>query len=85
MRRKKANVNDMFNIGVEWFDFHRCQRIDETGKVIKGTRYLLDKPMTEKQKEYLSNFKNVIVSTATYRYAPEIQYQTLIITDVCLP
>lgn len=84
MKRKKANMHDMFKMGIEWFDFCRCKRIDEAGKVIRGTRYLLDKPMTKQQEEYLNNFKNVIVGKAQYRYAPEIQYQTVILTDVCL-
>ncbi len=84
MRRKKANENDLFRMGIEWFDAHRCKRTDEAGKVIRGTRYILEKPMTEHQEEYLKQFKNVVVSTAKYRYAPEIKHQTIILTDVCL-
>ncbi len=84
MRRKKATVNDLFRMGLDWFDVRRCKRTDEAGKVIRGTRYFLDKPMTEQQEEYLKKFKNVVVGTAQYKYAPEIKYQTIILTDVCL-
>lgn len=83
MRRQKANVCDLDKIGVEWYDFHRCKRI-KGDKVLKGTRYSLVQPMTEQQEEYLSQFKNVRVGIAQYRYAPEIQHQTIILFDKCL-
>lgn len=84
MRRKKANVNDLFQMGIEWFDSQRCKRTDKTSKVITGTRFVLVKPMTDEQVFELGKFDNVIVGVAQHRHAPEIQHQTVILTDVCL-
>ena len=80
MRRKKANILDLMKLGVDYFKFERVKNSE--GK--KGTRYTLDKPLTESQSTYLSQFKNVILSSCNYRYAPEIQYQALILLDKCL-
>ena len=80
MKRKKANIFDLMKINVEYFKYERVKNSE--GK--KGTRYTLDKPLNNSQLEHLSKFKNVILSTCNYRYAPEIKYQVLIILDKCL-
>ena len=85
MRRKKANENDLLVVmGIGLVAVRRCMRTDKAGKVIRGTRYILGKPMTKQQEEYIKQFKNVVISTAQYRWAPEIKHQTIILTDVCL-
>lgn len=78
--RKKASILDLMKINVEYFKFERVKNAE--GK--KGTRYTLEKPLNESQSTYLSQFKNVILSTCSYRYAPEIKHQVLIILDKCL-
>ena len=80
MKRKKANIFDLMKINVEYFKYERVKNSE--GK--KGTRYTLEKSLTESQSTYLSQFKNVILSTCSYRYAPEIKHQVLIILDKCL-
>lgn len=80
MRRKKASILDLIRLNVEYFKFERVKNSE--GK--KGTRYTLEKPLNESQSTYLSQFKNVILSTCSYRYAPEIKHQVLIILDKCL-
>ena len=80
MRRKKASILDLIRLNVDYFKFERVKNAE--GK--RGTRYTLEKPLTDSQLEYLSQFKNVITSSCTYRYAPEIQHQVVIILDKCL-
>ena len=78
--RRKASILDLMKLGVEYFKFERVKNSE--GK--KGTRYTLEKPLTDSQHEHLSKFKNVILSSCNYRYAPEIQHQTVILLDKCL-
>ena len=80
MRRRKASILDLMKNNVEYFKFERVKNAE--GK--RGTRYTLEKPLTDSQLEYLSQFKNVILSTCNYRYAPEIEHQVVIILDKCL-
>ena len=80
MRRKKANIMDLIRVNVEYFKFERVKNAE--GK--RGTRYTLEKPLTDSQVEHLSQFKNVILSTCNYRYAPELEHQVVIILDKCL-
>ena len=80
MRRKKANILDLIKLGVDYFKFERVKNSE--GK--RGTRYTLEKPLNDSQLEHLSKFKNVILSTCNYRYAPEVKHQVLIILDKCL-
>ena len=78
MRRKKASILDLIRLNVEYFKYEHVKNSE--GK--KGTRYTLEKPLTDSQLEYLSQFKNVILSTCNYRYAPEIEHQVVIILEV---
>ena len=79
MKRQKMNFSDLVNMNIE---YHAFQRVHDTmGN--RGTRYVLSKPLTAEQIEIINNFKNTVVSSCKYRYAPEIQYSTLIILDKC--
>ena len=80
MRRKKANVLDFDRVGIEYFQFIRVK--NDAG--ITGTRYILTRRLTENQLNFLLYFKNVIVSTCSAKYAPEIVHDTIILADKCL-
>ena len=56
MERKKANVHDLYALDIPYFCF---EPVINRVKNIKGTRYLLSKPLTETQKESIGKFKNV--------------------------
>lgn len=79
MKRQKMNFSDLINMNVNFHDFHRVH--DSIGN--KGTRYILSNPLTDEQIKVINNFKNTIISSCQYRYAPEIKYTTLIILDKC--
>lgn len=78
-RRKKMNLSDMLSAGIE---YHNFQRVKNTAGE-KGWRYILDKPLTAAQLEIVNGYRNTVVGGCHYRYAPEIQYTTLIILDKC--
>lgn len=66
----------MSNAGIDYFDF---QEVKKDGKC--GYRYLLCRPLTDPQREFLSQYSNVIIGTARNRYAPEIRHDTVILMD----
>ena len=78
MKRKKANVSDLYANGIKYFAF---SRVTNTNTGEKGYKYILCDPLTDEQKEFLAQFKNVIISSATYKYAPEIKHDTVILMD----
>lgn len=80
MKRIKANVSDLYNLGIDYHAFQRVKRADGT----TGTRFVLDKPLTPDQRDALSKFRNVVFSSCSLRYAPEIRYKTIILTDKCI-
>lgn len=79
MRRKKMNHSDLYELGIDYGYSARVKNADGE----KGWRYVLDKPLTPEQEKAVRSFKNTIISTATYRYAPEIVHQTIIMLDKC--
>lgn len=74
-KRKLYHFSDLINDGIMFFNFMSVK--DNNGK--KGIRYLLSNPLTEDQKEKLSKYDNVIISSAVYRYAPEIKHDSIIL------
>lgn len=81
MRRKKATVSDLSLNGIRFFAYSRVKN-PETGE--RGYRYILTNPLTVEQKAVLAQFKNVIISSAVYRYAQEIEHETIILLDKML-
>ena len=63
-------------------DYHDFQRVKNTAGEY-GYRYVLDKPLTAAQLEAVNGYKNTVVGGCRHRYAPEIQYTTLILLDKC--
>lgn len=80
MKRKKANIYDLINNNIDYFAFQRVKN----SKGEPGYRYILDKELNEKQKNVLQQFKNVIISSCQYKYAPEIKHTTIILLDKCI-
>lgn len=74
-RRKLYHFADMIKDNISFYDYQFIK--DNAGK--KGTRYVLSDSLTQEQKEKLSRYDNVIVSSCQYRYAAEIKHDTLII------
>lgn len=96
---KKLTVIDLYERGIpapskrrkfryEWFhdigtDFFRYEFVkDSQGRT--GVRYFVEN-LTQAQRDVLAGFGNVILSKATSRYAPEIQYDTVILLDKLIP
>ena len=80
MRRLKASLIDIINNDIKYFASQRVKNANG----VKGTRFILDAPLTEAQKSALKGYKNIIYSNCYYKYAPEIKYNTLIILDKCI-
>ena len=58
-----------------YFDFMHVKDGNEN----KGVKFLLSDPLTESQKEKLSKYDNIIISSVSYKYAPEIKHDTIIL------
>lgn len=80
MERIKANATDLYKLGIDYHAFQRVRRADGTA----GTLFVLDRPLTPGQRDALAKFRNVIFSECSLRYAPEIRYETVILTDKCI-
>ena len=76
---KKATLQRFEELGIIYHNFSRVK--NKTNKNDRGWRYTLSKPLTEIQRDELLRSKNVILGSATYRYAPEIVYNTVILLD----
>ena len=80
MKRSKMNLSDM---ELHKIYYHASQRIKNRDG-IHGTRYILSAPLTPDQIAVIVHFKNTLVSSCSYRYAPEIKYDCLILFDKCI-
>ena len=80
MKKQKMYLGDMLDAGIDYIDF---QCITEANKY-SGYRYIIEKPLTEKQIAIINSYKNTIISYCYYRYAPEICYDTVILLDKCI-
>lgn len=68
------------SIGSSYSGFTRVHK-DEDGKRYYGYRYTLTTKLTDEQKRELTKYSNVEIGDATYRYAPEISYSTVVLID----
>jgi hypothetical protein len=73
---KTLDFYTMIEMGIEYFDFQDVSNGEKT-----GTRYILDKPLSTLQRAKLQEYSNVIISSCSYKYAPEITYDTIIVLD----
>ena len=80
MKRIKANFSDIINNNIEYHAHGRVKNVDG----LRGTRFILSKELTQIQREYFGQFQNILIGTCYYKYAPEIQHDTIIIFDNCL-
>lgn len=53
--------------------------INVNGEKRKAERYTIGAALSEEQRKWISKFNNVKLSTAHYRYAPEIKYPVIYI------
>ena len=74
--KNKLTFSKMIEMGIEYFDFREVSNGEKT-----GTRYILDKPLTTLQRAKLQKYSNVIISSCSYKYAPEITHDTIILLD----
>ena len=74
--KNKLTFSKMIEMGIEYFDFQDVSKGEKT-----GTRYILDKPLTMLQRAKLQEYSNVIISSCSYKYAPEITHDTIILLD----
>jgi hypothetical protein len=76
MKKQKYYFNDLLNDG---FIYHNFSRVNNNGA--KGWRYVLNKPITEAQRERLSQYKNVIFGTCYYKYDVRQSWDCIVIFD----
>ena len=74
--KNKLTFSKMIEMGIEYFDFQNVSKGEKT-----GTRYILAKPLTTLQRAKFQEYSNVIISSCSYKYAPEITYDTIILLD----
>lgn len=74
--KNKLTFSKMIEMGIEYFYFQDVSNGEKT-----GTRYTLDKPLTTLQRVKLQEYSNVIISSCSYKYAPEITHDTIILLD----
>ena len=74
-KRKLYHFSDLINDKIMYFDFMHVKDGNEN----KGVKFLLSDPLTESQKEKLSKYDNIIISSVSYKYAPEIKHDTIIL------
>ena len=77
MKRKKANAWDLP-------PYIAYSRVKRTGDGLKGWCYVLERGAKQDDINTLTNlFRNISISTCTYKYAPEITHYTVTLWDKC--
>lgn len=77
-------VDYLESIGNSYHTFNRVSRTDDSKKY-SGYRYTLSNPLTDEQVAELSQYSNVEFGKAQYKFAPEINYSTVILIDKITP
>lgn len=80
MKRAKMNLSDFDFLKIT---YHASQRVKHPSYGY-GTRFILCKPLTDEQITAIIRFKNTLCGNCHYKYAPEIQYNTLTLYDKCI-
>lgn len=82
-RKRKMTMNDLYDLRADW---HASQRVKNPATGIMATRFILSKPLTERQKNTILSYKNTVVfdNGAKLKYAPEISYSTILLYDKCI-
>lgn len=81
MKRIKATFQDIINLDSQYHDFYSVTHT--TNKALKGCAYIFDK-LTEKDREKLQQFKNVVISCGNCKCAPEIAQVRVILLNKCV-
>lgn len=69
-------VNYLYSINNGYHAFSKV-----SGEKGSGYRYTLSNKLTQEQKDYLAQYPNVQIGSATYKYAPEQKYDTVILLN----
>lgn len=82
-RKRKMTMSDLYDLRVDW---HVSRRIKNLATGNRGTEFILSKPLTDEQKTTILSYKNTVYfeKGASYRYAPEICYSTVLLYDKCI-
>lgn len=78
-KRIKATFEDLNRIGAYWTHSHRA-----TAGGNKCEYFMLDKPLTQEQRNELTQFKNVKFAISRSEYAPELKRSVVILFDKCI-
>ena len=76
MKKKKLSFAYVAKLG--YFDFYR-HKING----VSGRSYVLDKKLTETEKEYINGFNNTVLGCRRYLQAPEIKYDVIFLGNKC--
>lgn len=84
MRRKKLTFDEF----VKKFDYHSFSETafsnEKTGKFVYGYKYYLRTNLTDEQKVFLEQFKNIKIGNTNYRYYSKyISYDYIFIGNSC--
>lgn len=76
-RRRKASFTDLP-------PYYKFIRIRNKGTGVRGYAYILDKPLTDSEKEWLLTYDNTEVVLHSCQYAPELKHDAVIVYDKCI-
>ena len=79
MKKTKMYDNDIYKLESHYHDFYRVKN----NEGIRGTAFVFDK-LTSNDIQIINSFKNTIVSTGVYKYAPELHNVRIILLDRCI-
>ncbi len=78
-KRIRATFEDLNRIGAYFTNSHRTK--------VNGNKceyFVLDKPLTQEQRDELMKFKNVKFAISQSEYAPELKRSVVILFDKCI-
>ena len=76
MKKKKLSFAYVANLG--YFDFYR-HKING----VSGWSYVLDKKLTETEKEYINSFNNTVLGCRRCLQAPELKNDIIFLGNKC--
>lgn len=83
MKKIKLDVWEFYH-NFKYYDFYRTKVHKKDGTVIYGTMYKLNYRLTENERIFLSQWKNVVLFISQCQYAPEIKTSCIFLGDKCV-
>lgn len=81
-KRRKMTWYDLGDRSIDFVDFTPNVLHKPTG--IKGTMYRLAEPLSDEDRDFIMSWKNTLISSCRYRYAPEIEGECIFIAYKCM-